>query len=108
MDVLTSETCLAVNNELKKQVTSSWSLFIQKLTFVPRGLLQPCSLAGQMVVSCAVCVLLRALLPSYGLPHQTNLTNHKAPNVNMTLRCVIPAVCRKADGEANISHETQL
>jgi len=29
MDVWTSETCWALNNEIKKQVTSSWSLFIQ-------------------------------------------------------------------------------
>ena len=29
MDVLTSETCIALNNEILKQVTSSWSLFIQ-------------------------------------------------------------------------------
>jgi len=29
MDVLTSETCWAVNNEIRKQVTSSLSLFIQ-------------------------------------------------------------------------------
>ena len=29
MDELTSETCLALNNEIKKQVTTSWSLFIQ-------------------------------------------------------------------------------
>jgi len=29
MAVLTSETCWALNNEIKKQVTSSWSLFIQ-------------------------------------------------------------------------------
>jgi hypothetical protein len=29
MDVLTFETCWAVNNEIIKQVTSSWSIFIQ-------------------------------------------------------------------------------
>jgi len=29
MDVLTSETCWSLNNEIIKQVTSSWSLFIQ-------------------------------------------------------------------------------
>jgi len=29
MDVLTCETCWAVNNEVIKQVTSSWSIFIQ-------------------------------------------------------------------------------
>jgi len=29
MDVLTFETCWALNNEIKKQVTWSWSLFIQ-------------------------------------------------------------------------------
>ena len=29
VDVLTSETCWALNNETKKQVTSSWSVFIQ-------------------------------------------------------------------------------
>ena len=29
MDVLTSETCRAVNSEIIKQVTSSWSIFIQ-------------------------------------------------------------------------------
>ena len=29
MDVLTSETCWTLNNEIIKQVTSSWSLFIQ-------------------------------------------------------------------------------
>jgi len=34
MDVLTSETCRALNNEIIKQVTSSWSLFIQ-LFFCP-------------------------------------------------------------------------
>ena len=32
MDVLTSETCWALNNEIIKQVTSSWSLFIQLFT----------------------------------------------------------------------------
>jgi len=32
MEVLTSETCWAVNNEIIKQVTSSWSLFIQPLS----------------------------------------------------------------------------
>jgi len=31
MDVLPSETCWALNNEIIKQVTSSWSLFIQPL-----------------------------------------------------------------------------
>ena len=37
MDVLTSETCWALNNEIIKQVTSSWSLFIQLsiLLFLP-------------------------------------------------------------------------
>jgi hypothetical protein len=29
MDVLTSETCSALYKEIKNQVTSSWSLFIQ-------------------------------------------------------------------------------
>ena len=29
MDVLTFETCRAVNSEIIKQVTSSWSIFIQ-------------------------------------------------------------------------------
>jgi len=29
MDVLTSETCWVLNNEIKKQVTPSWSIFIQ-------------------------------------------------------------------------------
>jgi len=29
MDVLTSETCSALNKEIIKQVTSSWSLFTQ-------------------------------------------------------------------------------
>jgi len=29
MDVLTFETCGALNNEIIKQVTSSWSIFIQ-------------------------------------------------------------------------------
>jgi len=33
MDVLTSETCWAVNNEIIKQVTSSWSLFIQQTLY---------------------------------------------------------------------------
>jgi len=32
-DVLTSETCWALNNEIIKQVTSSWSLFIQLSTW---------------------------------------------------------------------------
>jgi len=32
-DVLTSETCWALNNEIIKQVTSSWSLFIQLSIF---------------------------------------------------------------------------
>jgi len=34
MYVLTSETCRAVNNEIIKQVTSSWSLFIQVLVLI--------------------------------------------------------------------------
>jgi len=36
MDVLTSETCWALNNEIIKQVTSSWSLFIQQISIVSR------------------------------------------------------------------------
>ena len=35
MDVLTSETCWALNNEIIKQVTSSWSLFTQLFTWRP-------------------------------------------------------------------------
>jgi hypothetical protein len=35
MDVLTSETCWALNNEIIKQVTSSWSIFIQLRDEVP-------------------------------------------------------------------------
>jgi len=34
MDVLTSETCWALNNEIIKQVISRWSLFTQCITFV--------------------------------------------------------------------------
>jgi len=34
MDVLTSETCWTLNNEIIKQVTSSWSLFIQLSYFL--------------------------------------------------------------------------
>jgi len=38
MNVLTSETCWALNNEIIKQVTSSWSLFIQlSMKFVVVG-----------------------------------------------------------------------
>ena len=37
MDVVTSETCWAVNNEIKRQVTSSWSLFIQLSKLVVLG-----------------------------------------------------------------------
>ena len=33
-DVLTSKTCWALNNEIKKQVTSSWSPFIQGLSLI--------------------------------------------------------------------------
>ena len=35
MGVLTSETCWALNNEIIKQVTSTWSLFIQLLPLIP-------------------------------------------------------------------------
>ena len=34
MDVLTSETCWALNNEIIMQVTSSWSLFIQLFLWI--------------------------------------------------------------------------
>ena len=37
MDVLTFETCWALNIEIKKQVTSSWSLFIQFLSCSRQG-----------------------------------------------------------------------
>ena len=37
MDVLTSETCWALNKEIKKQVTSSWSIFIQLLKHHSKG-----------------------------------------------------------------------
>ena len=36
MDILTSETCWALNNEIIKQVTSSWSLFKDSLQWVKR------------------------------------------------------------------------
>jgi hypothetical protein len=35
MDVLTFETCWAVNSEIIKQVTSSWSIFIQLSRYQP-------------------------------------------------------------------------
>ena len=35
-DVLTSETCWALNNEIIKQVISSWSLFIQLNLLTPK------------------------------------------------------------------------
>jgi len=43
MDVLTSERYRALNNEIIKQVTSSWSLFIQLVFTVPDFKLSPCS-----------------------------------------------------------------
>ena len=36
MDVLTPETRWALNNEIKKQITSSWSLFIQIFIYIKR------------------------------------------------------------------------
>jgi len=40
MDVLTFETCLTVNSEIIKQVTSSWSILIQlsKVSSLLRGI----------------------------------------------------------------------
>jgi hypothetical protein len=40
MDVLTFETCCAVNSEIVKQVTSSWSVVIQ-LTSIDVGCCGP-------------------------------------------------------------------
>ena len=40
MDVLTFETCWAVNSEIIKQVTSSWSIFIQSYLKVQHKVLQ--------------------------------------------------------------------
>ena len=54
MDVLTPETCLTLNNEIIKQVTSSWSLFIHYLLLnMFRMLIHPSS---------GACVLFDALL----------------------------------------------
>ena len=39
--VLTFETCWAVNSEIIKQVTSSWSIFIQLVKMVVHGTAQP-------------------------------------------------------------------
>ena len=47
MDVLTSETCWALNNEIKKQVISSWSLFIQ-LFFLELASVLPLRLPSSM------------------------------------------------------------
>ena len=62
MDVLTSETCWAWNNEIIKQVTSSWSLFIQQTTCVIYAHGLQCekwtelpSLFPQMNQQCKVC-----------------------------------------------------
>ena len=41
MDVLTSETCWAVNNEIIKQVTSGWSLFIQASPYLTALMTSP-------------------------------------------------------------------
>ena len=40
MDVLTSETCWALNNEIIKQMTSSWSVFIQLYSLIVYKLVQ--------------------------------------------------------------------
>ena len=40
MDILTSEACWALNNEIIKQVTSSWSLFIQHYWHFHKTLLE--------------------------------------------------------------------
>ena len=40
MDVLTFETCWALNNEIIKQVASSWSIFIQRIPLFEEQLLK--------------------------------------------------------------------
>jgi len=58
MDVLTLETCSALNNEIIKQVTSRWSIFIQYMTifivfilFLPRSVFSSvCKLFKQKLI----------------------------------------------------------
>ena len=53
MDVLAFETCWAVNSEIIKQVTSSWSIFIQQLFDRPN--LQRTSVIKQMLMHIQIC-----------------------------------------------------
>ena len=53
MDVLTFETCWAVNIEIIKQVTSSWSIFIQLTLFFFKAFLYLLSL----ISTCRITIL---------------------------------------------------
>jgi len=66
MDVLTSETCWAWNNEIKKQVTSSWSIFIQILACL-------CWAVHVVVVVAGWCII----WPTEGLGTTKMLTSNQ-------------------------------
>ena len=65
MDVLTSETCRAVNNEIIKQMASSWSLFVQVRLSPFLILLYMISLTLQKVT----CLFRTLLVHLTGDPH---------------------------------------
>jgi len=54
MDVLAFETCWAVNSEIIKQVTSSWSIFIQYDDEVYYMYVYPCGLLVNYIAVCQV------------------------------------------------------
>ena len=61
MDVLTYETCWALNNEIIKQLTSSWSLFIQlsfSSTFYRSFASSPCFLNAFLALPSTPFILL--------------------------------------------------
>ena len=64
MDVLTFETCWTLNNEIIKQVTSSWSIFIQ-LWFIIISHWQRQTHVTTGISSCSVVKLLCSLYQKY-------------------------------------------
>ena len=64
MDVLTSETCLILNKEIKKQVISSWSFYIHRVRWL-KPLLFMASTCKWLLVFDIYDIKMKTLITSY-------------------------------------------
>ena len=110
MYVLTSETCWALNNEIKKQVTSSWSLSLSLFNYQDDARSNKHKITKLCLLPCLPIRSINIILCTFSLPAWCNpiLFSHQISDHKISLPKRLQLKCSAGSCISDYSHRRHM